>query len=526
MEDRAGATRRRRRSRAASRWRTMQARAVDAVRRRDAARRGRARRRRGLGGGQPRRRDQVGARRRPRHAPRPVPADQGRPGVDLGGPLHRRRGPSCWRPTPTRATCPGWPPRSRRAPGEAPRRRGRRRRRAGPAAAARRPPHRVGDMAPVDPRASTRPSASSRAPSARPAQRTFFLQARTGARVTSVALEKQQVAVLAERIDELLDEVMASTGDGDARSRRVAPRRAGGHRAARAADRRGVPRRHDDPVVGPRRRAGGDRGLPLHRGRGRRPEDAEEEIEEPEPEEIFLVRLAGRRWRGPSCKRAAAGGRGRPASLPVLRQPDRPRRATCARGPTASAAATRPDRTRLASRVAEHELLDRGEIELHGRIMPASNATFVGRDRRRASACVYKPVAGERPLWDFPDGTLAGREVAAYVVSEALGWDVVPADRAARRARTGPGMVQVWREPDPGQDAGRPGAARAACREGYLHVLDGLDGRRPAGLAGPRGQRRAAPDGGLRRRGQQRRPQGRARAGDDRRAPLRRRPRR
>ena len=69
---------------------------------------------------------------------------------------------------------------------------------------------------------------------------------------------------------------------------------------------------------------------------------------------------------------------------------------------------------------------------LHGRIMPASNATFLGEiDGVRV---VYKPVAGERPLWDFPDGTLADREVAAYVVSEALGWDVVPADLAARRA--------------------------------------------------------------------------------------------
>ena len=58
--------------------------------------------------------------------------------------------------------------------------------------------------------ASTRRSASSPAPSARPGQRTFFLQARAGARVVSVALEKQQVAALAERIDELLDEVMAS----------------------------------------------------------------------------------------------------------------------------------------------------------------------------------------------------------------------------------------------------------------------------------------------------------------------------
>ena len=65
-----------------------------------------------------------------------------------------------------------------------------------------------------------------------------------------------------------------------------------------------------------------------------------------------------------------------------------------------------------------------GDLALHGRVLPASNATFVGEiDGVRV---VYKPIAGERPLWDFPDGTLAAREVAAYAVSEALGWDVVP----------------------------------------------------------------------------------------------------
>ena len=65
-----------------------------------------------------------------------------------------------------------------------------------------------------------------------------------------------------------------------------------------------------------------------------------------------------------------------------------------------------------------------GPLELHGRIMPASNATFLGEIE--GTRVVYKPEAGERPLWDFPDGTLAHRERAAYLVAEALGWDVVP----------------------------------------------------------------------------------------------------
>jgi uncharacterized repeat protein (TIGR03843 family) len=58
-------------------------------------------------------------------------------------------------------------------------------------------------------------------------------------------------------------------------------------------------------------------------------------------------------------------------------------------------------------------------------------------------ACVYKPIAGERPLWDFPDGTLAAREVSAYAVSEALGWELVPRT-VMREGPYGPGMCQQW----------------------------------------------------------------------------------
>jgi uncharacterized repeat protein (TIGR03843 family) len=132
----------------------------------------------------------------------------------------------------------------------------------------------------------------------------------------------------------------------------------------------------------------------------------------------------------------------------------------------------------------EHELLNRGEIEITGRIMPASNATFFGTatlDGRRLE-CVYKPVSGERPLWDFPDGTLAQREVAAYLVSEALGWDVVPPTVLRGDAPAGTGMVQAWREPDPGQDAVDLVANRRT-PEGYLHVLDAYDSHdRPVSL--------------------------------------------
>lgn len=115
-------------------------------------------------------------------------------------------------------------------------------------------------------------------------------------------------------------------------------------------------------------------------------------------------------------------------------------------------------------------LLDE-ELRLHGRIMPASNATFVGEigDVR----VVYKPVAGERPLWDFPDGTLANREVAAYLVSETLGWDVVPYT-FLREGPHGLGMVQLWQEPDE-QQAAVTIVPEGKVPAGFRHVFDGVD---------------------------------------------------
>ncbi|HEY7007677.1 MAG TPA: SCO1664 family protein, partial [Jatrophihabitantaceae bacterium] len=98
-------------------------------------------------------------------------------------------------------------------------------------------------------------------------------------------------------------------------------------------------------------------------------------------------------------------------------------------------------------------LLERGEVSIEGRLVEASNATLycaVTLDGVSA-ACVYKPVAGERPLWDFPDGTLAEREQAAYAVSAATGWDIVP-PTVYRVGPAGPGMVQLWIAEDPTAD--------------------------------------------------------------------------
>lgn len=92
--------------------------------------------------------------------------------------------------------------------------------------------------------------------------------------------------------------------------------------------------------------------------------------------------------------------------------------------------------------------LTHGELELQGRHLAASNATFVAELGGRR--VVYKPVTGERPLWDFPEGTLADRELASYLVSVSLGWHVVPAT-VLRDGPLGPGMVQAWQDADPDQ---------------------------------------------------------------------------
>jgi uncharacterized repeat protein (TIGR03843 family) len=108
----------------------------------------------------------------------------------------------------------------------------------------------------------------------------------------------------------------------------------------------------------------------------------------------------------------------------------------------------------LAMPVAEAlTLLERGEISVEGRLTSASNATLYCRVELDgvAAACVYKPVAGERPLWDYPDGTLAEREVACFQISAATGWDIVPAT-VLRSGPLGTGMVQLWIAEDESYD--------------------------------------------------------------------------
>jgi len=112
------------------------------------------------------------------------------------------------------------------------------------------------------------------------------------------------------------------------------------------------------------------------------------------------------------------------------------------------------------------------ELALTGRIRTASNATFLGTIGE--VSVVYKPMAGENPLWDFPDGTLAQREVAAYLVSETLGWGVVP-QTWLRDGPLGEGMVQLWKEEDPEHSAVDLVATDEVPESGWKHVLEGRD---------------------------------------------------
>lgn len=116
--------------------------------------------------------------------------------------------------------------------------------------------------------------------------------------------------------------------------------------------------------------------------------------------------------------------------------------------------------------------LETADLALIGRITTASNATFLGSIGD--VEVVYKPMAGESPLWDFPGGFLAHREMAAYLVSQALGWDIVPRTWL-RDGPLGEGMVQLWQEQDPGQRAVDLVATDNVPETGWKRVLEGQD---------------------------------------------------
>ena len=362
--------------------------------------------------------------------------------------------------------------------------------------------------------ASTRPSASSPGTVGLPGQRTFFLQARGG-----VAAGQRRAGEAAGRGARRADRRAARRGDGQP---------AGNEAVIPAVAPLGLD--DTEPLEQPIEeefRAGtmtlswdpDDARVvievfPFTEAAVVSPDQVDEDFEEPEPDEVLLVRITPGAARA-FVKRADAGARGRPARAARSAATRSTPTATCACGRTASGAGTR-DRP-------EPTALTEGELDLHGRIMPASNATFIGeidgRPGRLQAGRGRAPAVGlPRRHPRRPRGGGVRRLRGDRLEHRA-------ADLRSATARTAPGMVQLWQEPDEEQAAvdivrrGR-GARRVAAR---------LRRRRrpgPRRLAGPRGHPAAAADGGLRRGRQQRRPQGRARAGDARRPPVRRRPRR
>ena len=99
------------------------------------------------------------------------------------------------------------------------------------------------------------------------------------------------------------------------------------------------------------------------------------------------------------------------------------------------------------------DLIMNGNLIVVGRLVDASNATLLAsvEDSDPLMEVIYKPVAGERPLWDFPDGNLANREYAAYLLSEIAGFNLVPYT-VLREGPFGFGMVQEWIKIDQGID--------------------------------------------------------------------------
>ena len=97
--------------------------------------------------------------------------------------------------------------------------------------------------------------------------------------------------------------------------------------------------------------------------------------------------------------------------------------------------------------------LQKGDLTVTGQFMQSSNYTFLSRVKYQdlEFQAVYKPQKGETPLWDFPEGTLCKREVAAYFISENLGWDLVPPTVFRRKAPLGLGALQLFVDHDPNQ---------------------------------------------------------------------------
>jgi hypothetical protein len=161
-------------------------------------------------------------------------------------------------------------------------------------------------------------------------------------------------------------------------------------------------------------------------------------------------------------------------------------------GPAVREGEGQDDLVEALGRATVERILREGHLDVVGRLVDASNATLYCEASLDGvtTACVHKPVAGERPLWDFPDGTLAAREVATYTVSEQLGWDLVP-PTVMRDGPFGRGMCQLWVDVDESVDltilarSDHPDLARMVVLDAVVnnsdrkggHLLPRSDGR-------------------------------------------------
>ncbi len=253
-----------------------------------------------------------------------------------------------------------------------------------------------------------------------PGMRTFYLQARAGGDLVTVVVEKEQVVLLAQLVLETLADLPVET------------------------DAAANPPELEDPVE-PLFRAGKlsigydpDEDRFLLEITEFEPEIEDEDEQRPSfgargrARERPTVGLAGTDARAVAPRRR--GRRARPTHLPLLRQPDGSRGARVSGDERPSGSASLIPRA-----------LAEGRIELLGLLPNASNAAFLARCRAgdEERFAVYKPSRGETPLWDFPEGTLHRREVAAFVVAAALGWPNVP-PTVLRDGPEGPGSLQLF----------------------------------------------------------------------------------
>ena len=276
-----------------------------------------------------------------------------------------------------------------------------------------------------------------------PGNRTFYLQAVHDKRVVSVILEKQQVAVLAERIAALLLEinrrfgtpVPPETGEVDDLSPLITP-----VDAEFRVGTMGLGWDSEAQTVVVELLAVSetefDASVVL--------DDAEDG---PDAVRVFLTPESARQFATRSTRVISAG---RPP-CPLCDEPLDPEGHICVRTNgylRGAIAGSDDDAERIAVQtplLKPMRCCGAAKLTVIGRIRSASNATFLCEAHlgERQAHCVYKPIAGEAPLWDFPDGTLAGRELAAYLVSDALGWNIVPYT-IIRDGPAGRGMLQLW----------------------------------------------------------------------------------